>query len=169
MGSSLCTCKDTSILTECIDSKAVDFDIINIKKNFIKSKCVNQDETDNKFYKKVILNESKPERNIKQSSHIINFERMTFEKIKNDFDAFIINHENVNLSHNRKGIQIKRTSMETCNGLGFSTKMLRSQLNSINDMPKKEYYNGSIKVILFNDRTSLKNIIRELNITENFP
>jgi len=139
-------------INDCIDSKEVYFEIVDVKKKFIRSKFINRNEIDNKYYKKV---ESKGA-NTNKASFLNN--KVTNISISSDNYKSI--EESTNKNYNIDKYKINKRINKLSNNESGDIENITNNNNS--KIRKREYDNGSIKVILFNDRHIGKDAIPEL-------
>lgn len=174
MGNSVSNCKELNKFSDCLNSDEVDFKLIDVKKKFINSKYFNRNEMDHKFYKKIVSDKSthlvysasKSYYEKIPKENVLNLDNKDFDKIKNKIHASQIGKQNVLIYKSRFSAGINQTLGDSTNTLGVSTKKFVPQINSKcinnNQNRKKEYYNGRIKVVLFSDKNSLRNVINEM-------
>lgn len=151
MGNSI-ACQNLPEIADCIYSKEVDFEVIDVKKKFIRSKLINRNDIDKKFYKKV--------ENLRETDKNYDFSRKNLlnNKLNNDIKANANpppkSKKNYNFYNSQSGALIKKSTLES---LDEENRIERNY--KLKNNGKREYYNGSIKVLLFDDRHSSKNTI----------
>ncbi len=168
------TCKNIKI-KNCLDAKEVDFEIIDVKKKFIRRKLIDINDIDKKFYRKIENNNNNKkiftsintrndnDRNNPKFDHLKNSKNIMFSNIPRNY----YKNDNDYLHQIKTGAFIQKSSSDSLTKI--YDKNIGNKFNSSgfikNCNKKKEYYNGSVKVITFNDKYYANGPIAE--ITEN--